>query len=282
MSQIRKTIAEKQGIAYAIKSGTAIVTDVDMSKRIVTGMFSSYLFLDSDNDVLLPSCCAKSIQEHGPDSKGDVKIKHLLDHMWSCIPGKLQVLEETTKNGVQGVYFETKMVSSTLGNDTLINYQENIYDNHSIGFQYLDGKYLTDGESDWDKYVGMLVNPDAAKDAGYMFVWSQLKLWEGSTVAFGANSLTPYLGVKSGNPQALSIKINDRITLLQKQLTSGTQSDETMRNFNMELIQLKQLISELFDQQPDAKDILKKDRTEKPTLVPKKSLFAALNNPVKK
>lgn len=249
-------IDARKNISYVVKSMDANIQDVDMSKRIVTGFFNSYNFFDSDGDVILMGANAKSISERGPDSSAVQKIKHLVNHDWSLMPGKIQVLEEKSVSGVTGIYFETKMAPTTLGNDTLINYQEKVYDNHSYGFQYLNGDFIEADAKDWNKYSSMLVNPDAANAAGYMYVWKETKMYEGSTVAFGANSLTPYLGVKSANAQALQLKVNDKIQLLEKQLKSGNQSDEMLQSFEMQLKQLNQLITELFNIQPSAKDTL--------------------------
>lgn len=251
------SLSDKKSIQFAVKSASATIVDIDMSKRVVTGLFNSYNFFDSGYDVLLKGCAAKSIAERGPASTSVQKIKHLMNHNWSQLPGKIQVLEEKNVNGIDGIYFETKMAPTTLGNDTLINYQEKVYDNHSIGFRFLDGKYLEEGAADWDMYVGMLLNPQAAKDAGFMYVWKEIKLYEGSTVAFGENSLTPYLGVKSQSKEGLALKLNERIDILTKQVSNGTQTDEMLQSIEMEALQLKQLVKEIFNTQPSEKDTLR-------------------------
>jgi len=249
--QFKLAIKEKQEINYAVKShGQASIKDVDLKTRIVTGFYNSCFYFDSDKDVSLPGCLTKSINERGPKSAAVQKIKHLKDHDWTQIPGKIQVLEEKTIDGITGCYFETKMVDTTLGNDVLINYQEKVYDNHSFGFQYIDGEKLDASHPDWDKMIAQLINPQDAKDCGYMYVWKEYRMYEGSTVAFGANALTPYLGVKSMDKLSLSLKVNNRISILEKQIKSGTQSDEMIQSFCMELLQLKQMINELFSSSP--------------------------------
>lgn len=257
-------IQQKQAIEYAVKSVGAKVQDVDLSKRIVTGFFNSFNYFDSDMDVLLPGSTAKSISDRGPASNAAAKIKHLLHHDWSLLPGKPQLVEERKVNGITGVYFETKMSGTQMGTDTLINYQEEIYDNHSIGFRYMSGKYVERGSADWSKYMSMLINPQDAEKSDEMYVWDEIMMFEGSTVAFGANQLTPYLGVKSMNKDSLLLKINERISKLSKQVKTGTQSDEMLQSFDMEMLQLKQLIQEIFTTEPSIKDTLKQQgRTEK-------------------
>jgi HK97 family phage prohead protease len=244
----------------------ANIQDVDMTKRIVTGFFNSYNYLDSDADIILPGANSKSIAERGPDSSAVQKIKHLVDHDWSKLPGKLQVLEEKSVAGITGIYFETKMSNTTLGNDTLINYHEKIYDNHSFGFKYVDGKYIENGTQDFDKALNSIVNPKDASQLEGIFVWKETKMYEGSTVAFGANALTPYLGVKSNNKESLVLKVSEKILLLEKQLKSGTQSDEMLQSFEMQLKQLNQIITELFSLEPSAKDTLLQGRNTTDTL----------------
>lgn len=281
--EIISDLQQKKAVEYAVKSANATLQDVDMSKRIVTGFFNTFNFFDSDCDVLLPGCAAKSIADRGPESTAVAKIKHLIDHNWSKMPGKIQVLEEKTVKGLTGIYFETKMANTTLGNDTLINYQERVYDNHSFGFRYISGKYVKSDSEEWTKYLQMLINPDAAEAMGFMYLWDEVKMWEGTTTAFGANMLTPYLGVKSMNKEALSLKINDRITTLSKQLSSGAQSDDMMYSFQMELTQLKQLINEIFTLAPSVKDTLTQEgRTNNDTGKNKSMIdFSSINNAFK-
>lgn len=237
---------------YVVKSFTKEIADVDLTKRIVTGFYNTANYFDHDNDVVLKGSANKSISERGPDSTSICKIKHLLFHDWTQLPGKILTLKEQNKNiqgqNLTGLYFETQMSDTTLGNDTLINYQEKIYDNHSIGFQYLDGEFVDSEADNWKQILDTLVNPKDAEDAGYMYLWKEIKLYEGSTVAFGANALTPYLGVKNiKNKNLMRLKVNDRIDTLSRQIKSGGQSDETLQTFEMQMLQLKQIISELFD-----------------------------------
>jgi hypothetical protein len=42
----------------------------------------------------------------------------------------------------------------------------------------------------------------------------------------------------------------ERLTKLQEQLTKGTQSDDTMKSFELQILQLKQILTDLFDSKP--------------------------------
>jgi phage head maturation protease len=245
---------ERLNRPYAIKTieGTKIaIKDIDLTKRIVTGFYNTYNYFDSDYDVLLSGSAKKSIVERGVSSNATAKIKHALFHDLTKLPGKIQVLDERTidLNGMKitGIYFETKMLDTTDGNDTLIKYQEEVYDNHSIGFRYLDLEYIDKESEMWDTYLSILLNPEDADNAGFMYIVKEIKLYEGSTVAFGANQLTPFLGVKSQDRELLKIKVFERIDKLYKQLKVGTVSDESMKMFELQLLQLKQLYIEISD-----------------------------------
>lgn len=235
---------------YSVKSNgmaKASVMDVDTTGRIVTGFFNTYNFLDSDLDVLLPGSAKKSIRERGPKSKAVAKIKHALDHDLSRLPGKIVTLEEKTMDGIEGIYFETRMADTTLGNDTLKNYLEGVIDNHSIGFQYMQIEMIERGAKGWDKLMDVLVNPEDADGKGVMFAVKEIALFEGSSVAFGSNQLTPFLGIKGTNKESLKIAFIDRLSKLERALKSGTQSDDMMNVFELQVLQLKQMIEEITD-----------------------------------
>jgi len=267
----QQAIAAKRANDYAVKSvsvdgkaaaSDVTVIDVDTTTRTVTGLYNTALFFDSDYDVILPGANEKSIRERGPDSSATQKIKHLMDHEWDTdkMPGRIVTLDErkVTYQGQQihGTYFEMKCARTPIGDTTLVNYLEKVYDNHSEGFRFLAGEYVEKGSDEWNKWIQMLINPADADAVGFMYLWSELKMYEGSTVAFGANSLTPYMGVKSGNKDSLLIKLNNRIDLLTKQVRDGKQTDECLEFFDMQAAQLKQITKELFSMSPDKKDTL--------------------------
>lgn len=235
-----------------------------MSKRTVKVVANTYYYYDSDGDVLLKGCNLKSITERGPESKTPGKIKNVYAHDLKVQIGRPTLIDERIVDGMNCLYGESDILNTTKGNDTLIEYQEGVIDNHSIGFQYLyDGlELVTADDPAWNKWLSILVNPDDAEEEGYMFLVSEDKLFEWSPVAFGANSLTPYLGVKSDNKDGLAIKVLERIDLLGKQLRHGRQSDDTMYTYELEVLQLKQIINELFLQGPSIKDTLLEKRRQ--------------------
>ena len=243
---------------FAVKSmeASASIKDVDTVGRIVTGFYNSYNFLDSASDVLLMGCAKKSIKERGPNSDATAKIKHALNHDLTMLPGTIITLEEKTLDGITGIYFETRMADTQLGNDTLKNYLEGVYDNHSIGFRYVNVNIVERASSKaWDGIVEMLINPKAVEGLNTIYAVKEIQLYEGSTVAFGCNQLTPYLGAKSGNPDSYRLALMSRINSLSNTLKNGTQSDDMMESIAIQLLQFKQMTSELCDMIPAKKEI---------------------------
>ena len=250
MEEAEKTmlsIEEKKANSYAVKSAAANIIDVSTSSRVVTGFFNSYNFFDSDQDILVLGAAKKSIEERGPMSNAVAKIKHALNHDLTTLVGKLQVLEEKTVNGITGIYFESKITNTTLGNDTLINYKEGVYDNHSIGFKYnqIDRIEREKNAVQWNNILSHLINPQDAEKYGFLYLVKEINLYEGSTVAFGANTLTPFLGVKSGNKESMTLALVSKLNQLESTVKNGAQSDEMMSTFELQIKQFKQILKEI-------------------------------------
>ena len=78
---------------------------------------------------------------------------------------------------------------------------------HSIGMLYVDldvAYYDEESKKEMDFFEEMLklaINPEIAKEAGYLFVVREAKKREGSAVVFGSNPITPTLYVKNYEPQ---------------------------------------------------------------------------------
>lgn len=243
-----KSNINKKSSIYKVKANSPrfSIKDVSTSSRVVTGFFNTYNFFDSDNDILLLGCASKSIMERGVNSTATAKIKHALNHDLTQLVGKLQVLEEKTIDGVTGIYFESKLSNSTLGNDTLIKYLEGIYDNHSIGFQYINLERITpEQQAEWNRVKSMIINPEDMDAEECAYLVKEINLFEGSTVAFGANSLTPFLGTKSKNPETIKTQLIDRLHKLENHVKNGRTSDEMICDLSLQVKQLQQMINDL-------------------------------------
>lgn len=251
---------------YSVKGPGKIfipaIKDIDATGRIVTGFFNTFNYFDSDCDILVPGCAKRTIKERGPNSSAVAKIKHAMDHDLTRMPGKIMVLEERTEGGMTGIYFETKMADTTLGNDVLKNYIAGVYDNHSIGFMYMNSEFVDRDSKRWQAVVDLCLNPDDLDEAGFAFIIKEIAMWEGSTLAFGANSLTPFLGVKSAAERDIvKLDLLSRIDRIAEVLKSGTQSDDMMATLDVQLMQIKQIASEIGELTPEIKKIEKKAET---------------------
>ena len=189
------------------------VSDVDEGQGIVTGYFSSFDTIDSDGDVIVKGAFAKTIKEMGPS--GSNRIKHLINHDINQMPAKVLELNEDSF----GLSFVSKAGSHTLGQDWLKMVKEGLFTEHSIGFKVV--------RSQKGEFKGERVN--------YL---AEIKLFEGSTVTWGANQFTPITGVKS---------LEDIISLfykLEKALRSGTFTDETFEKIQEQYDTIGKVLTE--------------------------------------
>lgn len=190
------------------------VKDIDTSGRTVTGYFSAFGNIDSDDDVILPGAFERTLRERGPEGKN--RIMHLWQHdPWRPI-GKPSVLREDEK----GLYFETYFPDTTLGNDTLKLYEAGIINEHSIGFNIMQADPST-------------------RDGKQIQEIKEVMLWEGSSVTWGSNEQTPATGVKALFKDETNIQTE--IERIQKFLRKGTVTDETFEMLEYKLEQLKAL-----------------------------------------
>lgn len=190
------------------------VKDIDTTGRVVTGYFSSFDNVDSDGDVILRGAFERTLRERGPEGKNQIM------HLWQHDPyrpiGKPSVIKEDDK----GLYFETYMPETTLGNDTLKLYEAGIINEHSIGFR--------------------IINSDQATRAGKeVQEIKEIMLWEGSSVTWGANEKTPATGIKSVFKDDTTIQ--KEIERIQKFLRKGDVTDDTFQILEYKLEQLKLL-----------------------------------------
>jgi len=247
-------IPDKKNIFYGVKgSGANSVKDVDITKRKVTGILSTYFWIDSDYDMLITGAAKKTIADNGPGSNAIAKIKHQADHKLDTehIVGKFTVLKEKVIGNKTVIYFESDIPNTTKGNDHLINYQSGLYDQHSIGFlykNYVVAAKESENENyreNWNKYYPLALNPEVADEYGYFWVIKEIRLYEGSVVMFGANSLTQYLGAKSKDKISVQNDLIERTERIEKMLRNGKLSDEGFKTLQIELLQQKQILSEI-------------------------------------
>ncbi|NRA50559.1 MAG: HK97 family phage prohead protease [Phaeodactylibacter sp.] len=185
------------------------VKDIDSKGRTVTGYLSSFGNIDSDKDIMIKGAFSKSIAERKN------QIFFLNQHNWNQPLSKFKVLLEDEK----GLYFESEPLPDTsYGNDVIKLYEAGVLKEHSIGFQTIKADYDRETEIRNIKEV---------------------KLYEGSVVTLGANSNTPFTGLKSSLKE-----IEDETKLILKALRDGTFTDET---FSLLEFALKQYQTQAYE-----------------------------------
>jgi len=82
-------------------------------------------------------------------------------------------------------------------------YEANGVNQHSIGFRYLElelaiknPEYKEEFET-WEKYYSSIINKSIVDDRGYFWAVPKIKVYENSSVLFGANELTPTLSIST-------------------------------------------------------------------------------------
>lgn len=225
---------------YSVKN-ISLITDLDEGSRRVKGYFASFDTLDSDMDVIRKGAFKKSIDERGVNSIGNRKIAHLRNHDWEHQIGKPEELFEDNI----GLGFVSKLGRSTKGNDALLDYQDGILREHSIGFNYIQDKIKHVKESTY--------HPEGH------FEILEVKLWEGSAVTFGANSLTPVIDVAKGaTPEMRFKKLVELSASFYNAIKNGKGTDERLENLEAMFKQIQQLQQSLIEQEPSIKDTLVK------------------------
>jgi HK97 family phage prohead protease len=191
------------------KSNNFELKDFDQKKGIVTFYFSAFGNRDSDGDVIENGAFKKTFEENR------ARIKHFKNHDPYKTPGRILELQEDTK----GAFAISQLVKTTLGRDTLIEYEEGIITEHSMGFNVI--------KEELDQFEG--VNKI-----------KELRLWEVSSLnAWGANSMTNTVGVKNAN------ELIGLIKKLNKVLTNTNISDEGGERLQNELKTLSELLKSL-------------------------------------
>lgn len=259
-----KTLQEKLSTHFGVKvaEGGLTIKQVDDEARTIKAIGNTYFLIDSDGDMLVKGCAVKSINDRGPNSQATAKIKFQSDHILNTknTVGRITVLDERLLDGNTVLYFEGFIPETRKGNDDLINYQEGVFDNHSIGFRYKIIEIADANSSDqnevknWNEFYPQAINPEVADAMGFFWVVKEIELFEISVVSYGANKLTPYLGSKSREENnKIKTDLLARVDELNAQLKSASESKEERKNIDLEFLQVKQIITDLKLEQPSKK-----------------------------
>ena len=179
--------------------------DIDKKTRKVKIVISEMGSTDLDNDIIDEKAYDKTIMERGP--MGTKQIHHLRDHDVSFSTGFISTFSELYTSGKQLIGL-SELPDTVIGNDMYKLYDSGLVKEHSVGFQ--------------------TVESIRGKSADDPRIITQIKLYEGSAVIFGANPNTPTLSVgKSLGKPEMIIKISERLKIIIKEIRNGSYSDKT-------------------------------------------------------
>ena len=193
------------------------VKDIDATKGVVTFYGSAFGNKDSDGDIVVPGAYTKTLSESGPAGTG--RIRHLWQHDSQEIIGKFL---GASQDG-HGLLLESQLAKTARGKDAAALYELGVGE-HSIGYVTLKN--------------------DRRADGNYL---QELRLREVSFVTWGANALTPLVGMKGEDlTPAEAIKgLHAKLDRLTKALRTGNLTDETCESLELGLQHLKRGYDEL-------------------------------------
>lgn len=189
-----------------------MIKDINEREGRVIGYFSKFGNIDSDKDMIMPGAFTRTLKNNA------ARIKHLYQHdplkpLAGVKNGRLIITE--TKEGLE---FDSTISQTSYGRDTIKLYVDGVIDEHSIGFNTLD-------KVDRKDHTEI----------------TEIKLWEGSTVTWGANELAGTTTVKSlTKEQALN-----KMDIVIKSFRNGKYENEEV--FDLLEIYFKQLQQTILD-----------------------------------
>lgn len=207
---------EYKGINSTTKDA---VINVDEAAGIIEGYFSVFGNKDSDQDIILPGAYTKTLQENYS------RIKHLYQHdSWRPLSG--------TKNGnlvltqdSYGLRYKSTVSKTSYGRDAIRLHLDGVIDENSVGFQTLQAKEVVDE-------TGKCTHREII----------EVKLWEGSSVTWGANEMALNTSAKSLNKEELFKKMD----VVTKAIRNGKYENEELFDcLDIYLKQLQTIITEL-------------------------------------
>lgn len=247
-----KSMKEFSTTDYSYKTD---LLDTDSMSKTADIVLNTYLYVDHEQDVLLPGCASKSIQENGPQSNSKKpKIKFCKDHVMTVdSPGRFLLIKEERINNEEKLWARPEFYDDEIGMGLYERYLKGGIDQHSIGFRYMKIMMATrekgegfeyDSQENWNKWIGKLINPEKAEEKGFFFIVPEIKLFEGSAVSWACNEKTEVLSVKS--LEGKKINLLTRMNILQKSLVNS-KAEEFNYYANLEIIHIKNEIEKLIN-----------------------------------
>lgn len=230
------------------KSGSPI-EDIDVPGRTVIFYASVFDNTDSDNDIIRKGAYTKTITENGPAGKN--RIMHLYQHYSDRVISKPFELMEDAK----GLLVKTVFPDTELAEEVLKLYDAGVLTEHSVGIQVM--------KAFWPGGEGY----------GQIREIQEAKLYEVSTVTWGANDQAQFIGTKAEQ----KIKAFDYMDKLIAAVRKGRFKDDTFELLEFELKKIQAYIHSLEIPEP-VPPATQKDENE-PDLL--ESLILTFKNSVK-
>ena len=162
---------------------------------------NTYNWMDSHDDVHLNGLFGVSIKDRAG------RIWHRHDHVnqLTAKVGKFsQVYEQTVnwsdvgvnKSGQTMALLADSAIRKSYNALIFESYKDDEIDQHSVGMQYsklalaVNNKDNKEEFENWNKYIGLLGNPEKAVEKGFFWAIKEAKLIEISCVTEGSNELT--------------------------------------------------------------------------------------------
>lgn len=200
---------------YQVKNLEMSLKDIDTSKREVVVQFSRYGVLDSDGDIAKKGMFNKSVSDNFR------RIRHLMNHDITQVVG---VPQQIWDDG-EGAYMRSKIGTHSLGEEYIKMAESGIIDEHSYGFAKVRQEKTAAGN-----------------------VLHEVKLWEVSSVTWGANEHTRLVSLEKGFGVD---KISERVKRLEKFVKNTDATDDTIELLLLEIKQLSALIEQFKSTEPD-------------------------------
>lgn len=198
------------------------VKDVDTTGRHVVFYAAAFGNVDSYGDIIVSGAFKKTISERGP--AGTDQLKYLNQHDTWQLAGKITEAVEDA----HGLLLTAKVSNTTLGNDMLALEADGAYE-HSIGYKTVQSSTET-------------------RSSEEVRILSEVMLYEGSAVTWGANPLTPTVGIKSATPAEQASRLFKSLDKFDGLLRKGNLSNETCLMLQLQHKQMKQALTDLLDQ----------------------------------
>ena len=203
---------------------SGVIKDVDVKTGTVTGYFSIFGNVDSDGDIVMPGAFTRTLNNNYK------RLKHLNQHRsYEPLSGTKND-RLIVKEDLKGLYFESIISQTTYGKNTILLYQDGVLDEHSIGYEIIKSR-----DSD-TKFVERYGQKRPVKEL------LELKLWEGSTVTWGANDKAGTDSVKSMTKDQCFSKMNDVLKAIKHGKYEG---EEVYEMLELYFKQLEQHIEDL-------------------------------------